>query len=74
MVKYKKIYNLSMNTNDNAVKLLIKNQTKINWKGFSLNSNNKVIKFLKEQNPNKIVFSSLSLNTNDKAIEILLQN
>lgn len=67
-------FNLSLNTNENAIKLLLENQDKLScWYYLSLNNNDKIIKLLKD-NPEKIDWKHLSANTNDYAIEILKQN
>ena len=69
----KVLNNFCQNENDKIVKLLSKNQDKINWSLFSKNANNKAIKLL-QQNMEKINWSLLSSNANNKAIELLQQN
>ncbi len=63
-------FNLSRNTSDKAIEILIKNKDKINWDMLSQNSNNNAIKLL-EENEDKIVINNLVLNTNPKAIELV---
>ena len=62
---------LSLNTNSNAVKMLLKNPTKIVLYNFNRNTNPMVIDYLKEH-PEKIVWSELCVNAS--AEELIREN
>ena len=64
---------LSLNTSDEAIEHLQKNQDKICWFNLSLNTNDKAIDIL-INNQDKIQWDLFSSNSNTKAVELLFQN